>query len=231
MVLAIYRMLGPPPSPQTPHPTSSWWRHQTETFSLCAGNRWIPRRGQWRGTLMFSLSCAWNNGWANNREAGDLRRHRANYYVTVMFTLKDWCNTTAQRTDKSISAGILRTHSCNFDLGCFTRNWSSMENSPCCIFIAGHEIATNFAYDTTVVEKFVEYKTIFQSNFNYDGKTFSEMACRSKSKAKLWRFCLCLRNKPGVFHCIWWVSGIDFREVLNSWMVSPSWPIFNENVA
>ena len=37
-----------------------------------------------RGTLMFSLICVWTNGWVNNREAGDLRRHRAHYDVTVM---------------------------------------------------------------------------------------------------------------------------------------------------
>ena len=33
---------------------------------------------------MFSLICAWINGWVNNREAGDLRRHRAHYDVIVM---------------------------------------------------------------------------------------------------------------------------------------------------
>ena len=43
-----------------------------------------PHKGQWRGTLMFSLMCARINGWVNNREAGNLRRHRAHYNVTVM---------------------------------------------------------------------------------------------------------------------------------------------------
>ena len=43
-----------------------------------------PHKGQWRGTLMFSLICAWINSWVNNGEVGDLRRHRANYDVTVM---------------------------------------------------------------------------------------------------------------------------------------------------
>ena len=33
---------------------------------------------------MFSLIGAWINGWVNNREAGDLRRHRVHYDVTVM---------------------------------------------------------------------------------------------------------------------------------------------------
>ena len=62
-----------------------WWRHQMETCSallaLCAGNspltgEFPSQRGQWRGALMFPLICAWINGWLNNREAGDLRRHR-----------------------------------------------------------------------------------------------------------------------------------------------------------
>ena len=46
-----------------------------------------PHKGQWRGTLVFSLVCAWANGWANNRDAGDLRRHRPHYDLTVMFRI------------------------------------------------------------------------------------------------------------------------------------------------
>ena len=42
-----------------------------------------PHKGQWRGALMLSLICAC---WVNNREAGDLRRHRAHYDVTVMWS-------------------------------------------------------------------------------------------------------------------------------------------------
>ena len=34
----------------------------------------------------FSLICAWINYWVNNREAGDLRRYRAHYDVTLMGT-------------------------------------------------------------------------------------------------------------------------------------------------
>ena len=76
---------------------SSWWRHQMEIFSallaICAGNSPAPvkspHKGQWRGTLMFSLICVWINGWVNNREAGDLRRHRAHYDVTVMIHIRD----------------------------------------------------------------------------------------------------------------------------------------------
>ena len=43
-----------------------------------------PHQGQWRSALMFSLTCVWINGWVNNREAGDLRHHRAHYDVVVM---------------------------------------------------------------------------------------------------------------------------------------------------
>ena len=35
-------------------------------------------------TRSFSLICAWINGWAINRDAGDLRRHCSHYDVTVM---------------------------------------------------------------------------------------------------------------------------------------------------
>ena len=36
-------------------------------------------RGQLRRYVLFSLICAWTNGWKNDRDAGDLRRHRAHY--------------------------------------------------------------------------------------------------------------------------------------------------------
>ena len=44
------------------HRTSSWWKY----------------------ALMFSLICVWINGWINNRQAGDLKRYRAHYDVTLM---------------------------------------------------------------------------------------------------------------------------------------------------
>ena len=69
----------------------AWWRHKMETFSaLLAIFRGIhrspvnsPHKGQWRGALMFSLICVWINDWINNREAGDLRRHRGHYECNV----------------------------------------------------------------------------------------------------------------------------------------------------
>ena len=43
-----------------------------------------PHKGQWCRALMFSLIYAWTDGWTNNRDTGDLRRHRAHYDVTLM---------------------------------------------------------------------------------------------------------------------------------------------------
>ena len=43
-----------------------------------------PHKGQWRGALTLSLIRAWVNDGMNNREAGDLRHHRAHYDVIVM---------------------------------------------------------------------------------------------------------------------------------------------------
>ena len=43
-----------------------------------------PHKGQWRGALVFPLICTLINGWVNNRDAGDLRRHGAHYDVIVM---------------------------------------------------------------------------------------------------------------------------------------------------
>ena len=54
---------------------------------ICAGNS--PMSGEFRAqrqvTRMFSLICARINSWVNNREAGDLRRHRAHYDFSVMW--------------------------------------------------------------------------------------------------------------------------------------------------
>ena len=64
------------------------WKHFPRYWPFVRGIHWSPvnspHKGQWRGALMFSLICALINGWVNNREAGDLRRHRAHYDVIVM---------------------------------------------------------------------------------------------------------------------------------------------------
>ena len=64
------------------------WKHSELLLAIVRGIHRspadFPHKGQWRGALKFSLICAWTNGWASNRDAGDLRRHRAHYDTTVM---------------------------------------------------------------------------------------------------------------------------------------------------
>ena len=43
-----------------------------------------PHKGQWRGAWMFSVICTSINDWANNRDAGDLKRHSVHYDFTAM---------------------------------------------------------------------------------------------------------------------------------------------------
>ena len=75
-------------------PPNPWWRHQMETFStllaICAGNSSVigefpTQRPVTRSfDVLFELRL--KNGWVNNGDAGDLRRHRADYDVIVMHT-------------------------------------------------------------------------------------------------------------------------------------------------
>ena len=64
------------------------WKHFLRYWPLVWGIHRSPvnspHKGQWRGALVFSLICTWFNGWVNNREAGDLRRHHAHCDVIVM---------------------------------------------------------------------------------------------------------------------------------------------------
>ena len=66
------------------------WKHFRVTGPLCGefiGHWWIPlTKASGVELLVFSLICAWTNGWVNNRYAGDLRRHRAHWCVTVMIS-------------------------------------------------------------------------------------------------------------------------------------------------
>ena len=60
------------------------WKHFPRYWPFVRGIRWIPHTKARDPELWFSLICAWINGWVNNSEAGDLRRHRAYYDVIVM---------------------------------------------------------------------------------------------------------------------------------------------------
>ena len=87
------------PQHQTPHSCTQddviKWRHFPCYFPcywpFVRGIHWLPvnspHKDQWHGALMFSLVCAWTNGWVNNRAVGDMRPHRAHYDVRVMASM------------------------------------------------------------------------------------------------------------------------------------------------
>ena len=64
------------------------------TGPLCGeftGHRWIPIIKASDAELWCFFICARRNSWINNREAGDLRRHRVHYDVTVMISEYSEC--------------------------------------------------------------------------------------------------------------------------------------------
>ena len=64
------------------------WKHYPRYWPFVRGIHRSPvnslHKSQRHRAFMFSLICTWINGWVNNGEAGDLRRHRDHYDVTVM---------------------------------------------------------------------------------------------------------------------------------------------------
>ena len=85
------------------------------TGHLCGeftGLRWIPH-------TKASDAEPWINGWVNNREAGDLRRYRAHYDVSVMWTNVHLSSETSSGIHlRAISQEITST----------INHWNSLEN-------------------------------------------------------------------------------------------------------
>ena len=71
----------------------------SEWLALCEGNLPVtggfPSRKPVTRSLDVSLICDWRNGWANNRDAGDLIRHRPHCDVIVLLR-----NTNRPREDQ-----------------------------------------------------------------------------------------------------------------------------------
>ena len=91
----------------------SWWTHQISgdifrvtgpLWGESTGHLWILlKKGQWRGVWMFSLIFAETNGSANNRDAGDLRRHR--FILTSL-----WCYPSMERSGRFIRDMLTSWH-------------------------------------------------------------------------------------------------------------------------
>ena len=110
------------------------WKHFPRNWPFV---RWIhrspvnsPHKGQWRGALMFSLICVWINDWVNDGEAGDLRRYRIHYDVTVMVT-------------EALKSGLLCCDvSPCFCMTIVIQRWGSIQNADdhhiyyCCVMLS-----------------------------------------------------------------------------------------------
>ena len=82
--LIIKGVLWHPPESNFMHDEVIKWKHFPCNWPFVWGihrSRWILHT---KASLMFSLICVWINGWVNNREAGDLRRHHGHYDDNVM---------------------------------------------------------------------------------------------------------------------------------------------------
>ena len=133
-----------------------------------------PHKGQSSGALMFSLISVWINGWVNNREAGDLRRYRAHYDVTVMLTLlsKHWLS-----QDDNLRVPKLL---CPNDRGCSTRfNFRSFWSKPN-MWNVNCARATAFIFDTRtgVLEKVSKILRQKMSRPEGDSKPQPSDSCR-----------------------------------------------------
>ena len=108
-----------------------------------------PHKGQWCGALMFLWSAPWINGWVNNWEASDLRRHHAHYDVTVLNIVARclafikiffcWCSmsiATRAPADIIIFSLHLLIISANFYFSVFDKHTTCFPNVQCNIMIS-----------------------------------------------------------------------------------------------
>ena len=68
----------------TSHDDVIKWKHFLRYWSFVTGDRWIPLAKGSDAELWCFLCGASTSVWASNRDASDLRRHRAHHDVTVM---------------------------------------------------------------------------------------------------------------------------------------------------
>ena len=81
------------------------------TGPLCVAftvHRWILTKGPVTQSFDIFFDLLLNEGWVNNHEAGDLRRHRIHYDVTVIICPKTWRFITISRHISRVPSYQLR---------------------------------------------------------------------------------------------------------------------------
>ena len=86
-------------------------------YGKFTGSRWIPHTKASDAEPWCFLWFAWINGWENNREAGDLRRHGAHSDVIVMIPAAQDChgsfrNISIEPTWSRHKLSSVPSHSC-----------------------------------------------------------------------------------------------------------------------
>ena len=111
-----------------------------------------PYKGQWRGALKFLWSAPWINGWVNNDEAGDLRRHRIHYDVIVM-------NMKFRQLKGVVTWGMCgRTHFCWWHRYRYRRHWIVTHHQQMLTYCSSDDILQwnwnrNFSFEWHVSEE------------------------------------------------------------------------------
>ena len=158
------------------------------TGPLCrefTGHWWFPlMKCQWHRALMFCLICIWINGWVNNHEAGDLRRHRFHYDVIVMNMAENSIIITATLYDSHVVLDHWQFDSCS--RGFPTQRGSNIEVS----FMSWHDIACTLRWRHNGLDSV--------SNHQPPGCLLNRLFRRkSKKTSKLRVTGLCAGNSPG----------------------------------
>ena len=147
-----------------------------------------PHKGQWRGGLMFSLICARINGWINNCEAGDLRRNRAHYDVSVMMITVSSLELVKAWQNAIISQNVW--HHSEFGAQRIPYNWLIPSNSS----------VISLPQQTFWTRERLNFKSL-KSNINWDNRIWNDTEHPGdvKSSSQTW-FSLCIPSK----HAYWW---------------------------
>ena len=108
------------------------WKHFPRYWPFVRGIHRFPvnshHKGQWRGAVMFSLICAWKNGWVNNRKAGDLRRHRAHHDISVIIFFRHKIRIDA--SSKSLMIPIIQRDEVVISIEMALYHWYTVTSSP-----------------------------------------------------------------------------------------------------
>ena len=108
-----------PPTPTPPPPPHTHMMSSSNGNIFCVtgplwgeftSHRWIPLTKA--SAFMFSVICAWTNGWANHRDAGDWKS-----YDLPLCLLWHHCNGNHQNTKLAFPPEILHSTTCKSIIG------------------------------------------------------------------------------------------------------------------